>query len=640
MVKKHSFPRINLRTTLILCITAIILIVIMFLIAAAYSQAYAELVRQNREQARFTEAYLEESLLLADRGLRLYDSSLDSQLEEAFSGYLDAYNRSAGDIGRINLTNLKESLNTGLSGHLDLYIINESGVIVASTVPSVMHLDFRHYPDFYQAITRIRQGDGFVADRIVRSVVNTTEGTVSGQLRKFAYMPTPDHAYLLELGLILEEFESQRSELSYVEVTQSIQAMNPSIERIRIFDINRNLLITQGVIPHTDVDRELLEEVFSTGRDREVTEPDRKYLLHYVYIDLHESSTASDMSMVAEITYTLEPLNNALSHMLLYYSLIGIIAVVMGIALAYFIARFLSTPINEIIEDVEQIAKGDLDHSIRTMPNPEFQRLEESINLMIKKIQAYSEELEREKAEIRIAAEIQRTFLPEKEPGSEKFGIAARTLPAQEVGGDFYDFIPLDDSTIGLVIADVAGKGVPAALFMALSRSILRAVATAGRGAGETVGESNDLIAADASAGMFVTLFYAILDQSTGELAYVNAGHNPPLHYSRDTGRIQTLSPTGMALGVLPENIYTVGNISLCPGDVLVLYTDGVTEAFNPHGEEFGDDRLMNLLLEVHANTAHAILDSVFTQVSAHAGETERSDDITVVVVKATDENS
>jgi len=95
-----------------------------------------------------------------------------------------------------------------------------------------------------------------------------------------------------------------------------------------------------------------------------------------------------------------------------------------------------------------------------------------------------------------------------------------------------------------------------------------------------------------------------------------------------------------MALGVLPENIYTVGNISLCPGDVLVLYTDGVTEAFNPHGEEFGDDRLMNLLLEVHANTAHAILDSVFTQVSAHAGETERSDDITVVVVKATDENS
>jgi len=578
--------------------------------------------------------YLEESLLLADRGLKLYDSSLDSRMEEAFCGYLAAYNESGGDINRIDLNTLKRSLGAGFSGQLDLYIINESGVIVSSTVPSVMYLDFRNYPEFYRAITIIRQEDKFVADRVVRSVVNTTEGTVSGQLRKFAYMPAPDHRYLLELGLVMEGFESQRSELSYVEVTRRIQEMNPAIERIRIFDVNRNLLLEQGVNPYTGVDDALLSDIFSTGRDRWIKDPGQHRTLHYLYIDLRESSTASDMSLVAEITYTLEPLDRALGQMLLYYTLIGIIAVVMGIALAYFIARFLSTPIAEILEDVEQIARGDLEHTIRSMPNPEFQKLEESINLMIGKIQTFSRELEHERAEISIAAEIQRTFLPQKEPVSERFEIAARNIPAQAVGGDFYDFIPLGNSTLGLVIADVAGKGIPAAIFMALSLSILRAVATRNKGIEEMAVESNDLITADASAGMFVTLFYCALDQATGDMAYVNAGHNPPLHYSGRAAALHTLLPTGMAMGVIPKNTYAAGHLTLSPGDVLVLYTDGVTEAFNMYGEESGEERLMDLVIASHNREAREILDAILSQVSLFIGEAIQSDDITLVIVK------
>ena len=555
-------------------------------------------------------------------------------MEEAFCGYLAAYNESGGDINRIDLNTLKRSLGAGFSGQLDLYIINESGVIVSSTVPSVMYLDFRNYPEFYRAITIIRQEDKFVADRVVRSVVNTTEGTVSGQLRKFAYMPAPDHRYLLELGLVMEGFESQRSELSYVEVTRRIQEMNPAIERIRIFDVNRNLLLEQGVNPYTGVDDALLSDIFSTGRDRWIKDPGQHRTLHYLYIDLRESSTASDMSLVAEITYTLEPLDRALGQMLLYYTLIGIIAVVMGIALAYFIARFLSTPIAEILEDVEQIARGDLVHTIRSMPNPEFQKLEESINLMIGKIQTFSRELEHERAEISIAAEIQRTFLPQKEPVSERFEIAARNIPAQAVGGDFYDFIPLGNSTLGLVIADVAGKGIPAAIFMALSLSILRAVATRNKGIEEMAVESNDLITADASAGMFVTLFYCTLDQATGDMAYVNAGHNPPLHYSGRAAALHTLLPTGMAMGVIPKNTYAAGHLTLSPGDVLVLYTDGVTEAFNMYGEEFGEERLMDLVIASHNRGAREILDAILSQVSLFIGEAIQSDDITLVIVK------
>ncbi|MCU0631683.1 MAG: SpoIIE family protein phosphatase [Methanolinea sp.] len=634
MAAKFFISRLSLRSTLIICITAIILIVIMFLMAAAYAQAYSVTVRQNQEQARFTEMYLEESLLLADRGLKLYDSALDSRMEEAFAGYLSVYEESGGDISRIDLLTLHDSLDRGFSGQLDLYIIDESGIIVASTVPSVMYLDFRNYPDFYRSITRIREGDAFVADRVVRSVVNTTEGTVSGQLRKFAYMPTPDHRYLLELGLVMEGFESQRSELSYVEVTRRIQEMNPAIDLIRIFDVNGNLLLERGVNPHTGVNQTLLADIFATGNDVEIIDPAQRRIVRYVFIDLREASTASDMSLVAEITYTLEPLHRALALVLFYYTLIGVIAVVMGIAMAYFIARFLATPIAEILEDVEQIAKGDLDHTIRSMPNPEFGNLEESINLMIGKIRTFSREIEREKAEIRIAAEIQRTFLPRSEPDFEKFEIAARNMPAQEVGGDFYDFIPLDDRTLGVVIADVAGKGIPAALFMALSRSILRAIATADREVEETIEESNELITADAAAGMFVTLFYCTLDHETGDVAYVNAGHNPPLHYSSRENSLHTLIPTGMAMGVIPENTYAVGHLTLAAGDVLVLYTDGVTEAFNLNEEEFGEGRLMDLVIAARSRGAREILDAIFTQVSGFIGDATQSDDITVVVIK------
>jgi serine phosphatase RsbU (regulator of sigma subunit) len=457
---------------------------------------------------------------------------------------------------------------------------------------------------------------------------------VIGQLRKFAFMPVPDHRYLLEMGLLMEGFESQRSELSYVEIADRIQEMNPSIERIRIFDINQNLILEQGVTPDTGLHTTQLSDIFTTGRDSTIKDTTTHQVIRYLYIDLKESSTVSDMSLVAEITYTLVPFESALSQILLYYVLIGIIAVVMGIAMAFSIARFLSKPIGDIIEDVEQIARGDLAHTIRSMPNPEFRKLEESINLMIGRIETYSRQLERDKAEIQIAAEIQRTFLPRREPVLDNFEISARNIPAQEVGGDYYDFIQLDDRNLGIVIADVAGKGIPAALFMALSRSIIRAVATRDKSLDEIIRESNDLITADASAGMFVTLFYCVLDSRSGHLVYVNAGHNPPLHYRNGTGTLHTLLPSGMAMGVMPGNTYSVGELDLAPGDVLVLYTDGVTEAFNMPGEEFGEGRLMDTVIASHDLRAGEILGTIFSRVHDFIGEAAQSDDITVVVIR------
>lgn len=606
-----------------------------FLVSISYIQAKDDMISQNRYLEEYTEMNIIESLTLVDKGLKLYDDTLNGQMEGAFAEFIRAYENADGNPASINLTDVRSDLSPMFEGQVDLYIINESGVIIASTVPEVLYLDFQKYPDFYRSITSIREGDVFSADRVVRSVTNTTIGTVSGELRKFAYMPTPDHRYLLELGLVTESFEAERSGLSYVEVAKKAGQLNPNVESIRIFDFNRNLVMEGGVNPHGQVNRTILDLTFQERESITENEPEEDLTIRYLFVDLKSESAASDMSLVAEITYSGELLRERLSRILLFYLLIGLIAVGMGIALAYNFSNHLSRPISGIVEDAGRIAHGDLDHPIRSMPNAEFEALKNSITIMITRIREYSEELERERAELQIAADIQRTFLPRTIPEVSGFSLAARSIPAREVGGDFYDFIPLDERRLGLVIADVAGKGIPAALFMALSRSVVRAMALTDHTIETSIEESNVLISADAVSGMFVTLFYGVLDQETRLLSYVNAGHNPPIHFHEDDATISLLLPTGMVLGVEPDEKYSVGTIRLKRGDLLVLYTDGVTEAINSTNKQFGEDRLIDIIRTHAGSTPEEILAVILDEIVSFCENMPQFDDITLVVLKA-----
>jgi serine phosphatase RsbU (regulator of sigma subunit) len=632
--RNFSFKSLSIRYSLVFFIVIIILIVIGFLVTISYIQAKDDMISQNQYLEEYTEMNIIESLTLVDKGLKLYDDTLNGQMEDAFAEFIRAYENSGGDPAAINLTGVRNDISPMFEGQVDLYIINESGVIIASTVPEVLHLDFRKYPDFYRSITIIREGDVFSADRVVRSVTNTTSGTVSGELRKFAYMPTPDHKFLLELGLVTESFEAERSGLSYVDVAKKAGQLNPNVESIRIFDFNRNLVIEGGVNPHGTVNGPVLDQTFQERESRTIHEPEEDLTIRYLYVDLKNSSTASDMSLVAEITYSGELLRERLSRVLLFYLLIGLIAVGMGIALAYNFSNYLSRPISGIVEDADRIAHGDLDHPIRSMPNAEFENLKDSITIMITHIREYSEELERERAELQIAADIQRTFLPRTIPAIPGFSLAASSIPAREVGGDFYDFILLGERRLGLVIADVAGKGIPAALFMALSRSIVRAMALTDHTIETSIEESNELISADAVSGMFVTLFYGVLDPDTHVLSYVNAGHNPPLHYNAGKAEVAMLLPTGMVLGVEPDEHYSVGTILLNCGDMLVLYTDGVTEAINSANKQFGEDRLIDIIRTNADCTPEALLAIILDEIESFCEKMPQFDDITIVILK------
>jgi sigma-B regulation protein RsbU (phosphoserine phosphatase) len=240
--------------------------------------------------------------------------------------------------------------------------------------------------------------------------------------------------------------------------------------------------------------------------------------------------------------------------------------------------------------------------------------------------------------ELQVARGVQVGLLPRETPQVSGWEFAARWQPAREVAGDFYDFIPLEEERIGLVMADVSGKGMPAALFMALSRNTIRASVSHAASPRDGIAHANRLICADAANGMFVTLFYALLDARTGEFTYVNAGHNPPLLCrackGSERGQLMQLMPTGMALGVLPDFVFEQRTVHFEPGDFVLLYTDGVIDAIGPNGQRFEMERLQRVILDHQRAHAVDLVAALVAAIGDFASASAPFDDTAILAVK------
>jgi sigma-B regulation protein RsbU (phosphoserine phosphatase) len=235
--------------------------------------------------------------------------------------------------------------------------------------------------------------------------------------------------------------------------------------------------------------------------------------------------------------------------------------------------------------------------------------------------------------ELDIAAKIQAAIMPHDFPADAVLDVHARMVPAREVGGDFYDVVPLGDDRIGVAVADVSGKGVPAAFFMLIARTLLRATASFEPSPGRCLTRLNDLLSAENEQMLFVTLFFGVLDRRTGAFTYANAGHNPP--YLIPAGPVEELAPTGgMALAVMGGQAYAERTVHLAPGDAAVLFSDGVTEAFDAGGEAFGEARLAGLLESGRTRDAASLVDRVIDGVLGFTGEAEQADDITCLALR------
>ena len=250
-------------------------------------------------------------------------------------------------------------------------------------------------------------------------------------------------------------------------------------------------------------------------------------------------------------------------------------------------------------------------------------------------------EMERKNTELAIASEIQQSFLPDTIAQIEGYEIVGKSVMAKEVGGDFFDVIPLevvpiDKGQLGIMIADVSGKGIPAALFMALSRIVVRVNATwYGRKPAAAIHDANTIISNDSKSGMFVTLFYGFLDSGSRTLTYVNAGHNPPIHYRALDGSLTELAATGIAMGVLDNAEYTQESVQLLQGDILILYTDGITEAENVKQEMFDLERLEKVIVASHDLPAKEISAAILGAVREFTGSHPQSDDITLMIIRS-----
>ena len=317
----------------------------------------------------------------------------------------------------------------------------------------------------------------------------------------------------------------------------------------------------------------------------------------------------------------------------------------------------LLTKINEMqnpaLKCIMVSAYGDMGNIRQAMNNGAFDFATKPIDLddlsvtiekaiehiqYIKTMQKEHNELTGIKGDLAVAREIQQAILPRIFPPFPEeavhMDIAASMNAAKDVGGDFYDFFRIDDDRIGFTIADVSGKGVPAAIFMAVCRTLIRATGIRGVSPSECITYSNDLLSQESVNYMFVTIFYGIYNIRTGEVTYTNAGHNPP-YLMKANGTVEMLPMSkDIVAGAIDDFQFSEETFQLERGDTLLLFTDGVTEAIDPDENEYDNERLKKLLQQCGKLSCKEIVDAVKADVKAFAGDAEQSDDITLMAMK------
>jgi len=318
-----------------------------------------------------------------------------------------------------------------------------------------------------------------------------------------------------------------------------------------------------------------------------------------------------------------------------------------GLALSviaiWLLSLMITRPIQKIFAGVRALHSGDLNAKILLDSQDEFGELASIFNEMTAKIQASQSgmvEQERLQKEMQVAQEIQHTLLPASFPDVDGYEIGALYRAAKEVGGDYYDFFWVNPTTIGIVVADVSGKGVPGSLVMTMIRTAMRLEARGNKSAADVLARVNQHVTADMKKGMFVTMFYVVLDSRRRTINFASAGHNPMILYRGRTKETYFLKPKGFPLGLsLPdgqmfERTLAIQKIGLEKNDMLVIYTDGITEAMNKQKKQFGEERLIATIRENAHMTPEEFVGELSRRIAAFTDGAEQNDDITVVAIK------
>lgn len=357
----------------------------------------------------------------------------------------------------------------------------------------------------------------------------------------------------------------------------------------------------------------------------------------YVYDYYRDTPTRLGVSLA----YSREGVTKEVSHTVVLLMLIGAFFVVAGLIFAYGLASTITRPINMLIKDLEIVAEGNLDHQTKAHSKDEIGVLAATFNAMtveLRKAQDRAIYTQRLEADLEAAREIQNRLLPTRKPNLPGIDLGVMYESAKQVGGDYYDFIPVDREHLGFVIADVSGKGVPAAMVMATTRTLLRLYAVANPSTADTLSKVNRELTRDLKRGMFVTTLYMILNPATRELSVSSAGHNPLIIYRARTKAVELKNPNGIALGFdggpIFNKVIREEKVQLEVGDRVVIYTDGVTESMSPSRKEWGSDTLYEFTRRHADVSSEEFVTSLRAELRTHQGSAEQHDDISYVTFR------
>ena len=342
----------------------------------------------------------------------------------------------------------------------------------------------------------------------------------------------------------------------------------------------------------------------------------------------------------------LSPISKDIGDVLLVRGLtvVGVMFLVVyavALALGLMLARSITSSIHQLSVGTERIRQGDFAHQIGVKSRDQLGELAESFNVMTRGIQDLlreSAEKERLEEELRIARQIQMSLLPQAAVSLPGLSIAALCLPAAEVGGDYYDLLLLSDTRMGVLVADVSGKGTSAALYMAELKGLVLSLSRIYASPAKLLSEANRILSENMDSRSFVTMTYAVVDTAARSMRYARAGHNPLIQLEAKTGRTRALAPAGLGLGIDRgerfEQILEEAAVELMSGDVFLFFTDGLSEAMNARAELFGEQRLRSVIENGERMSSEELKERILAEIRAFVGEAAQHDDMTMVILK------
>ena len=507
----------------------------------------------------------------------------------------------------------------------EINIVGKDGIIKKSTDKSIIGFDF------YNEVESTEQSKEFLAllgekDSLVQDFTKNAKG----ELRKYAGLKFEDGfiqvAYNKEqFGKTIDSFIIDVTKNRHVGATGFIAVCDEELKIVSETEVNGKHISTIGIIPSKNMQNGVFEEKIF---EAEIINPynnksQGKYIFVYTFKEGYCIIAAMPME---EVTIMRD-----VSIMLSTFMQVLVFAALF-LLLYFLIKKIIINNLRVINSKLAQISSGNLNVTVDVRANEEFASLSDDINSTVTTLKRYiAEAAARIDKELEYAKQIQLSALPTNFPKNEDYGIYAQMIAAKEVGGDFYDFYKLNDNTVAFLVADVSGKGIPAAMFMMTAKTIIKDLAERGIPVNDIFTKANEKLCENNESGMFVTAWMGVLDIQSGRLQFANAGHNPPL-LKRTNGNFEYLKTrAGFVLAGMEGIRYRVNEITLRPGDRLFLYTDGVPEATNTENELYGEDRLLNFVNENSVMDATELLPALKKSIDQFVGEAPQFDDITML---------